>query len=142
MMQIGARGCRVSHQRPHRRFWTSSKRWVRGQKLKCCASPKSARVWCGDAWGARETPLTLERRTSLRLSDGRVGHGYVQGRSRAHAEAAALCDALLQGGEHDVVMTKVIAPLMAARAAHKAERAAKAASTKVDFFTLVRGEAT
>ncbi|MBA4742699.1 MAG: phosphonate C-P lyase system protein PhnG, partial [Azoarcus sp.] len=41
---------------------------------------------------------------------------------------------------HDAIERELIAPLVAAHAAARREAARKAAATKVDFFTMVRGE--
>ncbi|MBO9444199.1 phosphonate C-P lyase system protein PhnG [Ruegeria sp. R14_0] len=79
-------------------------------------------------------------RCSLVLEDGTVGHAYVQGRSRSKAEAAALIDALMQTAAADEVRDQVITPLKDQMQAVKSDRAAKAAATKVEFFTMVRGE--
>ena len=81
-------------------------------------------------------------RCALRLGEGGpVGHAYIQGRNARHAELAALFDALLQreAGGPELEET-VIGPLAAAHATRKADRSRKANSTKVDFFTLVRGD--
>jgi alpha-D-ribose 1-methylphosphonate 5-triphosphate synthase subunit PhnG len=89
-------------------------------------------------------------RCALRLSEGGadggaesgiVGLGYVQGRSKRHAELAAVFDALLQDeARRGVLEGRVIAPLEAAHAERRDARSRKANSTKVNFFTLVRGE--
>lgn len=79
-------------------------------------------------------------RGALRLADGRVGHAYVPGRDKTHAERAALCDALLQGAEAGRVQAEVIAPLKADADAVRKTTAKQAEATKVDFFTMVRGE--
>jgi alpha-D-ribose 1-methylphosphonate 5-triphosphate synthase subunit PhnG len=79
-------------------------------------------------------------RCALRLATGQVGHAYVQGRRTADAEAAALVDALMQTPARAAVHRAVLAPLEAAQDAQRATRAAKAAATKVEFFTMVRGE--
>ena len=53
----------------------------------------------------------------------------------------ALCDALVQSDQYaDLVETKVIAPLRAAMVTKRNRKAAEAAATRVDFYTLVRGE--
>jgi alpha-D-ribose 1-methylphosphonate 5-triphosphate synthase subunit PhnG len=53
----------------------------------------------------------------------------------------ALCDALVQSSElAAVVEARVIAPLRAARLADQQQQAAQIAATKVDFYTMVRGE--
>jgi alpha-D-ribose 1-methylphosphonate 5-triphosphate synthase subunit PhnG len=78
----------------------------------------------------------------LRLTDAEaaVGHAHVQGRDRAHARRAALVDALMQTQQAEAVRAAVLTPLAEAEAARRATRAAKAAATKVEFFTMVRGE--
>ena len=58
-----------------------------------------------------------------------------------HARLAAVCDALLQTDDHGgPVMERVIAPLEARLQQEHIEAAGKAAATKVDFFTMVRGD--
>jgi alpha-D-ribose 1-methylphosphonate 5-triphosphate synthase subunit PhnG len=53
----------------------------------------------------------------------------------------ALCDAMVQSEQFaDEVETKVIAPLRAAMVAMRNRNAAETAATRVDFYTLVRGE--
>jgi len=79
-------------------------------------------------------------RCTLRLPCGTEGHAMVQGRDRAHAHGAAMVDALMQTARADEVRARVLAPLGAAARARAATRAARAAGTRVEFFTLVRGE--
>ncbi|MBO9395913.1 phosphonate C-P lyase system protein PhnG [Shimia sp. R9_2] len=83
--------------------------------------------------------MTLTR-CALQLESGEVGHGYVQGRDKQKAEIAALVDALMQGPEAEAVETAILTPLGDELAKAKTVRAEKAAATKVDFFTMVRGE--
>lgn len=91
----------------------------------------------GAAFNLGEMTVT---RCSVKLADGTVGHGYVQGRGKVHATQAALIDALMQTDAANAVSTAILTPLRAAADTAKAARAARAAATKVDFFTLVRGE--
>ena len=79
-------------------------------------------------------------RCTVRLDCGTVGHAHVQGRDRDHARRAAVLDAVLQTDQAAAVSEAVLAPLARAEAARRDARAAKAAATKVEFFTLVRGE--
>ena len=80
-------------------------------------------------------------RAAVRLATGEVGFGYTLGRDRDKARMIALCDALVQSNEFvGVVETKVIAPLRAAQLAGRQRKAAQTAATKVDFYTMVRGE--
>ena len=72
---------------------------------------------------------------------GVTGFAWIAGRNRRHAELAAVFDALLQMPERRTAIDgAVIAPLRAAQAARRADSARKAAATRVDFFTMVRGE--
>ena len=92
----------------------------------------------GAAFNLGEMSVT---RGSLKLADGTVGHAMVQGRDRRKAEIAALADALMQGDQADTVRKGLLEPLQAAAEVRATLRAEKAAATKVDFFTMVRGEA-
>jgi len=80
-------------------------------------------------------------RASVRLSDGRIGHGYRLGTDRKAAELSAVLDAMAQDETvHALLETRLLTPLEA-RLATEAERLeAETAATKVDFFTMVRGE--
>ena len=76
-----------------------------------------------------------------RLSTGEMGFGYVLGRDRAKARLIALCDALVQTDAYAAALeSKVISPIRAGLEAQRDIRARQVAATKVDFFTLVRGE--
>ena len=92
----------------------------------------------GAAFNFGEATVT---RCAVRLAGGPDGHAYVMGRNAAHARLAALCDALLQTPEQaGQVRERVIAPLEARLQQGHVEAAGKAAATKVDFFTMVRGD--
>lgn len=92
----------------------------------------------GAAFNVGEATVT---RCAVRLTGGTEGHAYVMGRNAAHARVAAVCDALLQTADHgEPVRERVIAPLEAKLQQDHIEAAGKAASTKVDFFTMVRGD--
>jgi alpha-D-ribose 1-methylphosphonate 5-triphosphate synthase subunit PhnG len=91
----------------------------------------------GAAFNLGEITVT---RAAVRLPEGPVGHGHVQGRSHRAALVAALIDALMQTPRGAGLAETVLAPLARERDAQRSERAARAAATKVDFFTLVRGE--
>ena len=80
-------------------------------------------------------------RAAVRLSTGEVGFGYTLGRDRNKARMIALCDALVQSSEFaDAVEAGVLAPLRAQRDAERRRKTAETAATRVDFYTLVRGE--
>jgi alpha-D-ribose 1-methylphosphonate 5-triphosphate synthase subunit PhnG len=112
--------------------------------FKWLRSPEIGGVMVRGRAGAIGAPFNLGEMTvtrcSLALEDGTVGHGYVQGRSKPKAEAAALIDALMQTEAAARVTELVITPLKTQMQDTRKARAAKAAATKVEFFTLVRGE--
>ncbi|MBR1120044.1 phosphonate C-P lyase system protein PhnG [Bradyrhizobium lablabi] len=80
-------------------------------------------------------------RAAVRLSTGEVGFGYTLGRNSRKAQMIALCDAMVQSSEFAAtVEAKVLAPLRATVAATRSRKAAETAATRVDFYTMVRGE--
>ena len=80
-------------------------------------------------------------RAAVRLASGEVGFGYTLGRDRQKARLIALCDALIQTPDHaGAIETQVLAPLRATVISERNRRAAETAATRVDFYTLVRGE--
>ena len=80
-------------------------------------------------------------RATVRLPSGQVGHSYMLGRDRKKARLAAIADALWQDpAQRQTVETALVAPLRAAQGEAREKRRAETAATKVDFFTMVRGE--
>ncbi len=80
-------------------------------------------------------------RAAVRLVSGEVGFGYALGRDREKARLIALCDALIQTEAYaGLIEMQVIVPLRNAMAASRTQAAAEAAATRVDFYTMVRGE--
>lgn len=80
-------------------------------------------------------------RAAIQLSSGETGFGYVLGRDREKARLAALCDALWQNdAQRPNVEAFVLAPLRQQQHQRRALARAQTAATRVDFFTLVRGE--
>lgn len=78
-------------------------------------------------------------RCSIGLSSGEIGHGYVAGRNKSHAEIAAVIDALMQQEEcSEKIEHSVIKPLELRQDAKRDEQSRKAAATKVEFFTVAR----
>ena len=70
-----------------------------------------------------------------------TGFGYVKGRSKRHAELAAVCDGLLQQDEWSFrVQNKVIKPLQTIIQQKQEKQKRQTEATKVEFFTMLRGE--
>ncbi|WP_430514402.1 phosphonate C-P lyase system protein PhnG [Pannonibacter phragmitetus] len=106
--------------------------------------PEVGAVMVRGRMGGTGAPFNLGEMTitrcTVQLSGGEVGHAYVQGRDKAHATRAACVDALMQTGAAADLQARVLDVLAAEAASARQLRAEKAAATKVDFFTLVRGE--
>lgn len=116
-------------------------------ETKTLRSPEIGSVMVRGRMGATGQPFNLGEMTVTRCSveltgKGIVGHGYVQGRNRDHARIAATIDALMQTEAAPNLRTAILDPLARKEADARRTRAEKAAATKVDFFTLVRGEDT
>lgn len=80
-------------------------------------------------------------RSVVALASGETGYGYCLGRDRRKAAYAALFDALWQHRDWQArVTTEVIRPLRRKREDADARARRQAAATKVEFFTMVRGE--
>ena len=91
---------------------------------------------------AAETGLVqIQARAAVRLTDGTLGYSWVLGRDKQHAERCALIDALMQQNRHFQNLSEtLIAPLDADRMARIAARQAEVNASRVDFFTMVRGD--
>jgi alpha-D-ribose 1-methylphosphonate 5-triphosphate synthase subunit PhnG len=90
----------------------------------------------GRAFNLGEASLT---RAAVALADGRTGFAYQLGRDRGKARAAAIIDALWQGEERAAI-EEALAPVRARQAEAAAIAARRTAATRVNFFTMVRGE--
>lgn len=78
-------------------------------------------------------------RCVVRLSDGPMGFSYALGRDARKARLAAILDARLQREEVTSPLHRAVSDLAARQDAARELASRKAAATKVDFFTLVRG---
>lgn len=80
-------------------------------------------------------------RAAVRLRTGETGMSYLLGRRPGAARAAATIDALDQVPRFQPMIDEALVGPVAGRLAHEqAIQRAEVAATKVDFFTLVRGE--
>ena len=110
--------------------------WLRAPEVGA-VMVRGAMGGTGAAFNLGEMTVT---RCSLQLENGAVGHAYIAGRDRQKAEIAAQCDALMQTEASSEIQSKILEPIKTKLVDLRAQNAAKAAATKVDFFTLVRGE--
>jgi alpha-D-ribose 1-methylphosphonate 5-triphosphate synthase subunit PhnG len=92
----------------------------------------------GAAFNLGEATVT---RAVVELAGGHRGYGQRLGRNPKAARLAAIIDALWQKtSERERVETEVLEPIRRRLAAEKLRAHAETAATKVDFFTLVRGD--
>lgn len=82
-------------------------------------------------------------RAAVRLASGEVGFGYVGGRQAKQAEIVAVIDALGQRDDwRERLEAEIVAPLAREAEARHRLIAARAAATKVEFFTVAREAGT
>jgi alpha-D-ribose 1-methylphosphonate 5-triphosphate synthase subunit PhnG len=80
-------------------------------------------------------------RAVIELPTGERGFGHLLGRDLDQARRIATLDALWQRArDRSVLEARVLGPIASRLAAAAAKTAAETAATRVDFFTLVRGE--
>lgn len=108
-------------------------------------APETGLVMVRARAGGSGNPFNMGEATVTRCAvvsgAGHTGHAYVLGRNHHHARAAAEIDALLQDEAlRDGLMGEIIVPLAEQARARIHNDRAKTAATKVDFFTMVRGE--
>jgi alpha-D-ribose 1-methylphosphonate 5-triphosphate synthase subunit PhnG len=107
--------------------------------------PESGLVMIQGRIGGDGAPFSLGEatvtRAAVRIASGDIGVSYILGRDHRKARLAALCDALWQnGGSRRAVESHVLSPIRARLARERELAAARTAATRVDFFTLARGE--
>jgi alpha-D-ribose 1-methylphosphonate 5-triphosphate synthase subunit PhnG len=92
----------------------------------------------GAAFNLGEASVTC---AAVQIASGEVGIAYILGRDQKKARLSAVCDALWQSKEYrDAVERRVLTPIRRRIDAEHEHVRAQTAATRVDFFTLVRGE--
>ena len=80
-------------------------------------------------------------RATVRLETGSIGHAQALGTDRKKARLAAIFDALWQEeATRDFVEQALLSPIAARIAVAERRKADETAATRVDFFTMVRGD--
>ena len=107
-------------------------------------TPENGLVMLRGRVGGDGAPFNLGEatvtRAAVRLASGETGFAYVLGRDARKAKLIAICDAMLQSKNSGQILDSVVAPLEEALIARRRETDAETAATRVNFFTLVRGE--
>lgn len=132
----------LSHADPARlaQLWAD---WADKPAVTRVRGPETGLVMVRGRAGGGGNPFNLGEatvtRATVRLDTGEVGHAWCLGRDNDKALTAACFDALFQR-DRAAVEQQVLAPLRAELAEADAVRAEETAGTRVDFFTMVRGE--
>lgn len=80
-------------------------------------------------------------RATVRLESGEIGHAVLLGRDTQKARMVAHLDALSQRDDWRAeIETRFVAPALEAQAEARRRQAEEVEATRVDFFTMVRGE--
>ena len=92
----------------------------------------------GGAFNLGEASVT---RATVKLATGEVGHSIILGRDQHKAHIVAHLDALRQRPDWVArIDADIVRPALAFMEAEKLRRAEETEATKVDFFTVARGE--
>ena len=92
----------------------------------------------GEAFNIGEATVT---RASVKLEDGAIGHAMMLGREPAKAELSAVIDAVCRNASMAARIDQdLIEPIRLELQASDETRRSQTAATRVDFFTMVRGE--
>lgn len=132
----------LSHAAPARlaALWAA---WAEKPAYHKVRGPETGLIMVRGRAGGGGNPFNLGEasvsRATVRLETGEIGHAYCLGRDGDKAIQAALFDALFQR-HPEAVEAQVLAPLRAEQAATDARHRDETAATRVDFFTMVRGD--
>lgn len=112
---------------------------------KLLRGPESGLVMLRGRIGGTGEPFNIGEatvtRASVMLEDGSVGHAMALGRDKDKAELSAIVDALCQDAANAArIDAGMIAPLRHELESADEKRRQQTAATRVDFFTMVRGE--
>ncbi len=138
VMAIAASATTEELAEPIRRRWPDL-------QVRDLRSPETGLVMLRGRIGGDGAPFNFGEATVTRavveLDTGERGFGQVLGRRVEAARLAAIVDALAQRAEdRSALEQSVLEPVRTRIAAERALSQARTAATKVDFFTLVRGE--
>jgi alpha-D-ribose 1-methylphosphonate 5-triphosphate synthase subunit PhnG len=117
--------------------------WENRPQVETIRGPETGLVMLRGRTGGGGAPFNMGEatvsRASVRIDSGEVGHGYCLGRDTAKAELIATIDALFQR-EPDNIEFAILRPLRDIADGADKQHREETAATKVDFFTMVRGE--
>jgi alpha-D-ribose 1-methylphosphonate 5-triphosphate synthase subunit PhnG len=123
-------------------FWGQ---WADKPQVETLRGPETGLVMIRGRIGGGGAPFNLGEatvtRATVRLGNGVVGHAYSLGRQGEKVRLAAVFDALWQEPvQRQAVEDAILAPIAQRLNDNLEHRRAETAATKVDFFTMVRGD--
>ncbi|MEO6013307.1 MAG: phosphonate C-P lyase system protein PhnG [Devosia sp.] len=117
--------------------------WENQPEVQMIRSPETGLIMLRGRTGGGGAPFNLGEatvsRASVRIDSGEIGHGYCLGRDLDKARLIAVLDALYQR-EPDNIDFAILRPLRDISHAADEKQRAETAATKVEFFTVARGE--
>lgn len=119
--------------------------WPDRPDVRPLRGPETGLVMVRGRIGGGGTPFNLGEatvtRATVELSTGRVGHAHALGTDREKVRHAAIIDALWQDEtSRAAVEERIVAPIRRRLDRQDRKRSEETAATRVDFFTMVRGE--
>lgn len=118
--------------------------WPNPPAFKLVRGPETGLVMVRGRAGGGGAPFNLGEatvtRATVRLDSGEIGHSYALGRDGEKARIAAVLDALWQRPADRSAVETLIAALDQAADAADQQRREETAATRVNFFTMVRGD--
>jgi alpha-D-ribose 1-methylphosphonate 5-triphosphate synthase subunit PhnG len=132
----------LSHAAPARlaELWSG---WAAKPAFHKVRGPETGLVMVRARAGGGGNPFNLGEatvtRATVRLETGEVGHAYCLGRDGDKAVTSAVFDALFQRDPASVD-AQVLQPLRTEQATSDTKLRDETAATRVDFFTMVRGD--
>ncbi len=111
----------------------------------CLKKPETGMVMVKAQAGGDGQPFNMGEmtvtRTVVQLENEQLGFGYCSGRDHKKSELVAVIDALLQTEDYgQLLQEKVIDPLFEEMESKNRQYKEKTDNTKVNFFTMVRGD--
>lgn len=91
----------------------------------------------GDPFNLGEATVS---RATIRLSSGEIGHGQLLGTDKERARLASIFDALSQRQSDRASVDALLRRIAERLAQEERRKAEETAATRVDFFTMVRGD--
>lgn len=106
--------------------------------------PETGLVMVRGRIGGAGSPFNLGEasvsRATIRLQTGEIGHGYCLGLSKRKAELIALFDAVSQQDDMTSLVDDLVTHITALHSEEDRVQEEKTAATRVEFFTMVRGD--